>query len=60
MQRISEKLFSFAEFDHSSKIHDHHPIGYVPDNAQSMRNKQICQIILFLQIFEKIDDLSLN
>ena len=60
MQRISEKLFSLAKFNHPPKIHDHHPIGDVPNNTQSVRYEQIRQVIFFLQIFEQIDDLSLN
>ena len=33
VQRLFEQIICFAEFDHPSKVHDHHPVGYVTDHA---------------------------
>ena len=43
-----------------SQIHNANRIGNMLHHAQIVGNKQVSQLILLLQIFQKIDDLRLN
>ena len=60
MHGIGEQIALFSLFVHVPEVHDAHFVGNVFDDRQIVRNKDICKIILLLQIFEQIYDLRLN
>ncbi len=60
MHGIGKQRFRFAKLYHPPQIHDQHPVGDMLHNAQRMRNKEIGQVVLLLQILQQIDDLRLD
>ena len=60
MQRIPEQLLRRALFKQISEIHHADAVGDIPDDADIVRDEQIGQIFLLLQIQQQIDDLRLD
>lgn len=55
-----EQILLFAVLDHVAEVHDAHLVGYVLYDREVVRNKDIREVVFFLQILEKVYDLSLN
>src|SRR5882672_4745629 len=55
-----EELLGLAELDDAPDVHDGHAIADVPDNAQVVRDEQIGQPELFLQVEQEVQDLRLH
>ena len=49
-----------GKLDHVAQIHDADAVGNVLDDRQVMRDEQIGQVALLLQISEQVDDLALD
>ena len=60
MQRFAEDLLLGTELHHSAQIHDEDLIGNELNDTQIVRNEQICQAHILLQLFQQIDDLRLD
>ena len=59
MNRIIYYIFSFSHFHYLTLIHDHDAVCNVSYHSQVMWDKQICQILFPLQIFQQGYDLAL-
>lgn len=55
-----EQFFRIRHFDDFPEVHDRHFVGHVLDDAQIVRDEQVGQVELFLQVEQKIDDLRLH
>ena len=60
MQRMPENILRGSVLHKVSQIHNANRIGNMLHHTQIVGNKQVSQLILLLQIFQKIDDLCLN
>ncbi|MNP37060.1 hypothetical protein D3C76_1304840 [compost metagenome] len=57
---VREDFIFACDLNHFPQIHNRDPVADIFDRAESVRNEQIGQIELLLQILEKVQDLSLN
>ena len=53
-------LFGRAEFDDFSEIHHHDALADVFDYGEVVRDEQVGDAALFLQVLEQVDDLGLD
>ena len=60
MQRIAEQLARRRDFDDPAEIHHGDPVADVLDHGQIMRDEEIREAELALQIDQKVDDLRLH
>ena len=60
MKRSVIHIGTGAALHDMTEIHDADLVGNMFDHADVMRDKQIREIHLFLNIFQKVDDLSLD
>ena len=60
MQRVNVKLFGVRNLDDASEIHDRHARRDVFDDCEAMRNEQVSQPELGLQVLQKIHHLGLH
>ena len=60
MGRMRIKLLCRSQLYHIAQIHHADTVADVLDNAQVMRNEQIGQVFLLLQIQKQVDHLRLN
>ena len=57
MCEMIEDLFLGTHLDDFTKIHDTDRIGDELDDGKVMRDEEICQSEVFLQVFQQVDDL---
>ena len=57
---VGEEGAGRSHFRQLSQIHHGDPISQVLDHVQVVRDEQVGQVILGLQILEQVDDLRLN
>ena len=55
-----KQFFCCRKLHHIPQIHNANTVTDIFDNAQVMRNKQICQVVLLFQIQKQVDDLRLD
>ena len=60
MQTVHSQLVAVRKLNHSTQIHYDDPVRNVLYDRQVVGNEQIGKSHLILQIFEHVDDLSLN
>ena len=60
MQRMREDLVFLRQFDDLSKVHDRDPVGDEFDHRQAVRDEQIGQPKLFLQVAQFVEHLALD
>ena len=60
MHGIIEKVFFLAELHHAAEIHDSYLVGNMLYDGKVVRYEYVSQVILLLQVFEKVYDLRLN
>ena len=60
MQRTIEDIIRRSYFHHVAQIHDADTIRDMSDHRQIVGNKQVRQVHLFLDVFQQVDDLSLD
>ena len=60
MQRVSENIGRLAGLYHAAKVHNAHGIRNMLYDRQIVRDKQIGQSSLLLQIAKQVNDLCLN
>ena len=60
VQRVIKQLLRVRQFDHVAQIHDADSVGNVLDNGKIVRDEQIGQVALFLQIGQQVDNLALD
>ncbi len=59
VERLLVELCRVGNLNNNPKVHDGNPITDVLDHRQIMGDKQICQMKLFLQIPQKVENLGL-
>src|SRR5581483_6301321 len=60
MLRVLEQPLSFGDLGELSQIHHGDSIAQVANHGKVMRDEEIRQMELVLEIFEEIEDLGLN
>ena len=55
-----ENRTCLSEFHQSAGVHDNYPAAEVPDYAEVMGDKEVCQIELFLELFQQVEYLGLH
>ena len=60
MQRVLVELGRRRDFDDPAEIHDCDAIGDVPHDREVVRDEQIREVELLLQLLEQVDDLRLD
>src|SRR5262249_9960418 len=60
MQRVTEDLGSGSHFHKFAGIHYSNPVGNVSNNRQGMRDEQVGEAKLLLQILKQVNHLSLD
>ena len=60
MLRIVENLFTSSDLHNIARIHNGYPISNIGHHAQIMSNIDGSQIVFFLQILQKMQDLGLD
>ena len=60
MDGIPIDFVSFCHLYHVTQIHHTDPITDVSNYRQVMGYEQISQIVLFLKVFQQVDDLGLD
>ena len=60
MERVFEDVLLGAVFHQIAEVHNAYGIRNVLNNGQVVRNEQVTQISLFLQLLEQVDDLRLD
>ncbi len=53
-------FFGFRKLDDLTEVHDRDAVADMFYKIESVGNKKVSQIELFLQLFEEVDDLCLN
>ena len=57
---VGEDLFGWSTFDDLARLHDRYLIAEVADDVKIVRDKQIRQPFLLLQVLEQVDHLGLD
>ncbi len=60
MQRLIKELIRISILDEVAQVHNTNRVGDVLNNGQVMRDEQIGQTKLLLQVAQEVDDLRLN
>ena len=60
MQRVAEQHFARRELDDAAAAHHRDPVGDVVDHRQIVRDEQIGEAELLLQVLQQIEDLRLH
>ena len=60
MQGVAVKRVAVGDFHHLAEIHHDHAIGNVAHHRQIVRDEQIREFELTLQVFQQIHDLRLD
>ena len=60
MHGMIKQLLRIAQLHHVAEIHNANTVGDVFDNRKIVSDKEISQIVLFLQILKQVDNLRLN
>ena len=60
MDAVGDQLKAVGQLDQLAQIHNTDAVGDMLDNAQVMRDKEVGQAHLLLQVLKHIDDLRLN
>ena len=60
MQRMVENFLRFRKLNHCAKVHNADSVADVFDDAEVVRNEQVCEILLFLKVLQQVDYLRLN
>ena len=60
MNRIAVQLIRVRNLDQLSEIHNGNPLGNMMYNQKIVRDEQVRNAELFLQLLEHVDDLRLN
>ena len=55
-----KQLLGFCLLYHVAQVHNTDTIGNIADNGKVMSNKQVGQVLLFLQVAQQVDNLRLN
>ena len=56
---LKEGVFS-SKLHLVAQVHDHNSICNVADNREVVANKDVCQTVIFLQLFKQVNYLCLN
>jgi hypothetical protein len=59
MQWVAKDLVSRSHFHEFARVHYPYTRGYVSDNRQPMRDEQVGETKLLLQVLKQVDDLGL-
>ena len=57
---IVEQLLRVGQLDDIAQIHNADAVGDIFDDRQIVRDEQVRQILLVLQVFQQVDDLRLD
>ncbi len=60
MQGVVEDVVGLSELYHIPEVHDPDRVGDVLYNREVVGNEEVGQSVLFLQVLQEVDDLSLN
>jgi hypothetical protein len=60
MRRVSVNRTSVAELDNATAVDHRDPVGYVPDDGDVMRDEQVGNVEILLQVTEQVEHLSLD
>ena len=60
MEGMCEDLVGIAQLNHVAQVHNADTVGDVLNDRQVVGDEQVGQVLLFLQILEQVDNLSLN
>ena len=60
MARVEVDLVARCELDNLAEVHYRHAIADVLDHAQVVRDEQISEFQLLLQVLQQVDDLRLD
>ena len=57
---IAEQFLGLGQLDHLADVHDRHAVGDVADDAEVVRDEEVREAELFLEVGEEVDDLGLD
>ena len=57
---MMEQLFGLSQLHNNSLVYDRYPVGYEPHHGQVMRNEQVRQAMLVLQVVQQVQHLRAN
>ena len=60
MRRVSVNQTSVAKLDNATAVDHRDPVGYVPDDGDVMRDEQVGDVEILLQVTEQVEHLSLD
>ena len=60
MARVGEEFLRFGQFHNLAGVHHRDAVTDVPHDAKVVRDKNIRQLELLLQIHQQVDDLRLD
>ena len=60
MQGVLVEFFAGCQLHDLAEVHHCHAVADVPDHGEVVRNEEVGQMELALQLFEQVDDLRLN
>ena len=60
MKRTIQDLFDWADFDNLAKVHDRNAGAQVRDHGEIVRDEQVSDAELLLQIFQQVQHLGLD
>ena len=60
VHRLFIEFVAFRQLNNLAQVHHSDTVGNVTNHRQVMRNEQVGQVELFLQVFEQVDDLRLD
>ena len=60
VQRILVQLVAVGNLDNVAEVHHRDAVADMPHNGQVVRDEQVCQPELVLQVFQQVDYLRLN
>ena len=60
MLRLRVERVRGRELDDLAEVHDHHAVGDVPDDVQVVRDEDVRQPEVVLEVLEQVEDLRLH
>ncbi|MNW05194.1 hypothetical protein D3C71_2014030 [compost metagenome] len=60
MDRIGVQLFALGQLDHFAQVHNGDTVADMLNHGEVMSDEQVSQSKTGLQLFEQVDDLSLD
>jgi FtsZ-binding cell division protein ZapB len=60
VERVGVQLLGRGHLDDAAEVHDGHAVGDVLDDGEAVRDEEVGEVELALQVFQKVDDLRLH